>query len=107
MSHKGTSTFIMQRASAVILIPIAIWFLWSLMAHAGEDLAGAEAWLKKPLNFGLFGTFVTIGALHGRIGVSEVIDDYIHGGMRGLFSALNWVVAIAVIAVTWWSLLSL
>ena len=107
MAHKGTSTFIMQRASAVVLLPVAVWFLWSLAAHAGADFNGMIAWISQPWNKALFGAFVTVGAFHGRIGVHEVIDDYIHGALRGLLSAINWAVALAVIVVTWWSLLSL
>ncbi len=107
MAHKGTSSFIMQRTSAVILLPLAIWFFWSLARHAGQDYEAARAWLKAPHNFVLFGAFVTVGALHGRIGVGEVIEDYIHGPFHGLVQFLNWAVALIVVAATWFALLSL
>ncbi len=107
MSHKGTGTFVMQRASAVILIPLAIWFLISLAAHAGDSHQATLLWLKKPLVKILFGAFVSIGAIHGRIGIGEIIEDYIHGGLRGGLSALNWIVALAVIVATWWALFTI
>ena len=107
MSSKGTSTFILQRASAVVLLPFVIWFLWSLTAHAGEDYEGMRAWLGRPLNQIMLGLLVTIGAFHGRIGIGEIIDDYIHGGLNGVLKFVNLAAALAIVAVTWVSLISL
>lgn len=97
MAHKGTSTFVMQRASAVILLPLGIWFLTSLVAHAGDSFVEMKAWLSSPLTAFLFAALVGVGAVHMRIGMSEVIVDYIGPGLRGVLLALNWLVAIAVI----------
>ncbi|MEM9169926.1 MAG: succinate dehydrogenase, hydrophobic membrane anchor protein [Pseudomonadota bacterium] len=105
--RNGTTTFIMQRASAVLLLPLVAWFVWSVAAHAGDDLAGARLWAGKPMNTILLGAFVTVGAFHMRIGMMEVIEDYIHGGLNSILNALNWLVAIAVAGATWWALLSL
>lgn len=107
MSKKGTSTFVMQRASAVILLPFVIWFLWSLAAHAGDSFIEMVAWLKSPFNKIMFGGFVTIGAFHMRIGLGEVIDDYLQGGLRSTASLLNLLGALSVVALTWFSLASI
>jgi len=104
MSKKGTSTFIMQRASAVVLIPFALWFLWSLAAHAGDSYVDMAAWISAPLNKIMFGGFVTVGAFHMRIGLGEVIDDYFGGGLRGIFNLLNLLVVIGIVGATWFSL---
>lgn len=107
MAHKGTATFVMQRASAVVMLPLAIWFLWSLARHAGESYEGALAWLKAPHNLILFGAFVTVGALHGRIGGGEVIEDYLHGSLGGLAKFANWGVALSAVGLTWFALFTL
>lgn len=107
MSKKGTSTFVMQRASAVILIPFVIWFLWSLAAHAGDSFTEMVAWLQSPFNKIMFGGFVTIGAFHMRIGLGEIIDDYLHGSLRNASNLLNLFAALIVVAVTWFSLVSI
>ena len=104
---KGTSTFVMQRASAVILLPFAIWFLWIIAAKSGQSFDAMAAWMASPFTKILLGAFVTVGALHGRIGVMEVIEDYIHGGLNGVLNMANWAAALGVIALTWWSLLSI
>jgi len=107
MARKGTSTFVLQRTTAVFLLPLIIWFLWSVVAHASGTYDEAYAWAAKPLNALLLGAFVTIGAIHMRIGAMEVIEDYIHGALNSVLNLLNWAVAIGVIAITWWSLFNI
>lgn len=104
MAQKGTSTFVLQRMTAVLMLPLVAWFLWSVIAYAGGSYADAYAWAGEPLNSLLLGAFVTVGAVHMRIGLMEVIHDYIHGGLNNVLNVLNWIVAIGAIAVTWWSL---
>lgn len=97
MSKKGTSTFIMQRASAVVLLPLAIWFLFSLVSLASADSAAARAWFSVSMNGLLFGAFIIIGAWHMRIGMAEIIADYIEGGLKPVLELINWAVAVAII----------
>ncbi|MBI1391183.1 MAG: succinate dehydrogenase, hydrophobic membrane anchor protein [Alphaproteobacteria bacterium] len=104
MAKRPTSTFAAQRASAVLLIPLALWFLWSIAAHAGDDLAGAQAWLGHLHNKLLFGAFVAVGAFHGRIGLHEIIEDYIHGPLNATLNALAIAAAAAITLLTWASL---
>ncbi len=104
MSAKGTPTFIMQRASAVILAPLAIWFLFSAALHLGDSYTEVSAWLARPVNGVLLAALVTVGAFHMRIGLGEVIDDYIHGSIRGPLRVLNTVVALGVVVAVYWSL---
>ena len=96
--HKGTSTFIFQRASAALLIPLVLWFLISVVSQLGADYETARAWAGRPWNAILLGLFFIIGAIHMRIGMAEVIADYIHGGLRNVFNILNWLVALGVLA---------
>ena len=107
MSKKGTGTFVLQRASAVVLLPFVIWFMWSLAAHAGESYQGMVEWLRQPFNKIMFGGLVTVGAFHMRIGLGEVIDDYIHGWLGNVLSMFNLLIAIGVVALTWYSLFSI
>lgn len=107
MSAKGTSTFIMQRASAVLMAPLAGWVLFNLVANIGGDFAAARAWMAAPINGLLVGAFVTIGALHMRIGLSEVIVDYLQGSVRDIFNFLNWIAALLVISATVYSVFTL
>ncbi|WP_375201529.1 succinate dehydrogenase, hydrophobic membrane anchor protein [Hyphococcus sp.] len=104
MAHKGTSTFIIQRATAALLIPLGIWFLIGVVSHLGANYMVAREWAGQWWNAVLLAAFITIGALHMRIGMAEIIADYIHGGLKGVLSIINWLVALSVIAGALWAL---
>ncbi|MBI1365064.1 MAG: succinate dehydrogenase, hydrophobic membrane anchor protein [Alphaproteobacteria bacterium] len=103
MSAKGTPTFIAQRASAVLLLPLVAWLLWGLVAHAGADYEAARAWLSDRLNAGLLAALIAISAFHMRIGLNEVIEDYIHAGAKGVLMTLNTLAALAVAGAGIWA----
>jgi len=107
MAHKGTSTFIIQRATAALLIPICIWFLLNVASHLGADYETARAWISKPLNGSLLGAFLTIGALHMRIGMAEIIVDYIHSWVKDVLLVVNWLVTLGLITTVAWSIYTL
>lgn len=103
MSKKHTSTFVLQRASAVILIPLAVWFLISLIAHAGDSFVDMKIWLSQWWNSAAFAALIVIGAYHGRIGLEEVIVDYIHSWLKTVLILLSWIAAVALMAIAIWS----
>ncbi len=107
MSHKGTSTFVIQRATAVLLIPLGAWLLFSIVAVLGADYAGARAWLAQPINGILVGAFVVIGAFHMRIGMAEIIVDYIQSWVKDVLLVVNWLVALGLIVTVAWSIYTL
>ncbi|MEZ5896363.1 MAG: succinate dehydrogenase, hydrophobic membrane anchor protein [Parvularculaceae bacterium] len=89
MTHKGTKTFIAQRGTAVLMLPLVMWFLYSVVANAGASHEEVRAWLAGPLNAALMAALIVIGCVHMRIGLNEIIDDYIDGGSRGVVKLLN------------------
>lgn len=107
MTNKGTSTFIAQRASAVVLLPLAVWFLWSAAAHAGASYEEVRAWLSAPAGALPMGLLILVGALHMRFGLNEIIDDYVDSGTRGLFKLLNLFASLGAAALGVWALFSL
>ena len=107
MSQKGTSTFVFQRASAVLLLPLVVWFLFNVVGHAGDSYVDMRKWLSAPVNSLLLGALVVIGAFHMRIGMSEVIADYIHSWMKDVLHFMNWIVALGVAATAIWSVYTL
>ena len=40
----GTEHWWAERVSAIALVPLTLWFVASLIAHAGADYAGFTAW---------------------------------------------------------------
>ncbi len=104
MSTKGTSTFIIQRFTAVLLAPIAIWFLFGIVSALTSDYATARAWIANPWNGALLGAFLIIGAWHMRIGMMEIILDYIHSWLKDVLFLINWLVALGIIVASAWAI---
>jgi succinate dehydrogenase / fumarate reductase membrane anchor subunit len=85
-SKSGTSHHIRQRVSALALILLVPWFLFSIMKAALGGYADALTWVSSPLNATLL--VLTAGAAfyHMRLGMQAVIEDYI--GKTGTRAAL-------------------
>lgn len=105
MTHKGTATFIAQRTSAVILLPLTVFFLAGAVSHAGSSFEEVRGWLANPVTACLMGALLVTGAFHMRIGVNEIIDDYSPASTRGLWKLLNLFAAVGAAALATYSLI--
>ena len=45
-AKEGVAHWWVQRVTAVLLIPLVLWFVASLLAHLGADYTGVIAWLQ-------------------------------------------------------------
>ena len=77
-AHAGTADFWRQRLTAVALLPLAVLFICLLIVLAGADRATVistlgNGWVAVPLLL-----LIVAGIVHMRIGMREIIDDYIH-----------------------------
>ncbi len=107
MALGGTRTFIIQRGSAVLLLPLVLWFLVSLIGQLGATRGEMQLWLSYPTTAILMALLVIVATMHMRIGLNEVIEDYIHGGLRAPLQLVNWAVSLGVAGVAAISALSL
>jgi succinate dehydrogenase / fumarate reductase membrane anchor subunit len=99
-AHTGTSHFFRQRATAVALVPLAIWFAVSAFRLIGADRDAALAFLHAPVNAVLMALFVIAAVTHMALGLQVVIEDYVHGeGGKLVLLLLNkcfaWLVGAA------------
>lgn len=78
----GTHHFIVQRITAVALVPLSLWFVWLALSLLHLDYAGARALVGQPWNAVLMIAFVGAVFWHAQLGLQVVIEDYVH--TRGL-----------------------
>jgi succinate dehydrogenase / fumarate reductase membrane anchor subunit len=71
-----------ERASALALVPLTLWFAASLIVQAGSDHATFIAWLQRPLNSLLMALLLVGCFYHAALGLQVVIEDYIHSGLK-------------------------
>jgi succinate dehydrogenase / fumarate reductase membrane anchor subunit len=78
-AHRGTETFWRQRMTAIANIPLVIFLILSIVAHIGADYAAVRAYLAQPAVAVAMLALVLSAAIHMRIGLKEIIEDYVHG----------------------------
>ncbi|MCA0393863.1 MAG: succinate dehydrogenase, hydrophobic membrane anchor protein [Proteobacteria bacterium] len=86
----GTEHFWKQRVTAIILVPLVVWFILTLLSLVGADLATARGIIARPWNAILFSIFLVTLFWHARLGLQVVIEDYVH--QRALELALQLLV---------------
>lgn len=78
-AKNGTQHWWMQRVTAIAMIPLALWFVASVVALVGADRAAVVAWLHLPLAAILMSLFLGVGFYHLKLGLQVIIEDYVHG----------------------------
>ena len=83
-AHRGTETFWRQRVTAIANIPLVIFLILSVVSHIGAPYAQVKAYLAQPVVAVLFVALIVSAAIHMRIGLKEIIDDYVHSRSKVL-----------------------
>jgi succinate dehydrogenase / fumarate reductase, membrane anchor subunit len=84
-AKDGTGHWWAQRVSAIALIPLTLWFLFSLLTLPGLDYLTVKTWLSFPMSGFLAVLLVAVTAYHSYLGTTVVIEDYVHStGMKVL-----------------------
>ena len=77
-AKDGTHHFWVQRVSAVALIPLTIWLVFSLARLPGSYEA-VRWWVHAPSVAIALVLFVSCALYHSMLGVQVVIEDYVGG----------------------------
>jgi succinate dehydrogenase / fumarate reductase, membrane anchor subunit len=81
-AHGGTETFWRQRVTAIANIPLVLFLIWSIVTQLGAGYDQVRAYLAQPIVALLLLALVISAAIHMRIGLKEIIEDYVHGGAK-------------------------
>jgi succinate dehydrogenase / fumarate reductase, membrane anchor subunit len=76
-AKSGVEHFWHQRLTAAALVPLTIWFVWSLARYAGAPHAEVVLFLANPFNATAMLLFLAAGLYHMSLGVQTIIEDYI------------------------------
>jgi len=95
--EKGTGTFIRQRLTAIANVPLILFFIWLVVTLAGADRAQMADTLSNPFVAILTVLLLISVLVHMRIGMGEVIEDYVHEPrLHALAMTLNTIFTVAV-----------
>ena len=81
-AHGGTHTFWRQRLTAIANIPLVLFLILSIVTHIGAGYGAVKSYLAQPVVVILLLALVISAAIHMRIGLKEIIEDYVHGGAK-------------------------
>lgn len=79
-AKEGTGHWWSQRLTAVALVPLVLWLVYSLILLAGQDHALVIQWVRNPVNAILLAVFLVTMFYHSSLGLEVVIGDYLHLG---------------------------
>lgn len=87
-SHSGTGHFWHERLTSAALIPLTLWFAYSMLGLAGASEVACITYLAEWWNALLMFAFVVVTLWHIKLGLQVVIDDYVHSAGKKIFLLL-------------------
>lgn len=74
----GVHEWRMQRLTSLALVPLTLWFVFSLVQLIGAPYAAVRAWAGSPIHATLLLALIATTFQHMHLGVQTVAEDYIH-----------------------------
>jgi succinate dehydrogenase / fumarate reductase membrane anchor subunit len=87
-AKEGTGHWWAQRVTAIALVPLSLWFIFSILSLAGGGQPAVAHWASHPLVTVLLLCLVVATFYHMQLGLQVVIEDYIHVEAAKLASLL-------------------
>lgn len=78
-AKSGAHHWWLQRVTAVALVPLLIWFVASLVAHAHSNHQAVSAWLGNPVVALTMAALLVALFWHMKLGLRVIVEDYVHG----------------------------
>ncbi len=87
-STTGSGHWKWQRVTAVLLIPLTLWFMFSIVRYIDSGFEELVAWVSRPWVAVLLLLYLATMFWHAWLGVRVVIEDYIHSAWLNRASLL-------------------
>jgi succinate dehydrogenase / fumarate reductase, membrane anchor subunit len=82
-AKDGTAHWLAQRITAVALIPLTLWLMFSLTTLPALDYDTVRVWLSVPVTGLLAVLLIAVTTYHSYLGTTVIVEDYIHSnGMK-------------------------
>ena len=76
-AHTGTHNWLMQRVTAIAMLPLVVWMVYSIFKLQGATYGEFTMWLAQPFNAVPAILFVLASFYHAVLGNQVIIEDYI------------------------------
>ena len=76
-AKEGAHHWWMQRLTAIALVPLTLWFAFSVASKAGAGFQELHEWISNPWVAAFLLLFFAVSYYHGAIGIQVVLEDYV------------------------------
>jgi succinate dehydrogenase / fumarate reductase membrane anchor subunit len=77
-ARSGVGHWLWQRLSSVMLVPLVLWFAYSIAALGTLEYEAFISWVRSPMvTVMLLALMVTV-LLHSALGLQVIVEDYVH-----------------------------
>ena len=99
-AKDGTHHWWMQRVTGLALVPLTLWFVWTLVGLLGAEYHVVVQQFASPLFSALMIVLVVSLFYHAILGLQVVVEDYIHAeGLKlAILVAMKWALILLGIA---------
>jgi len=92
-AHSGVHHWYAERITAIALVPLTLWFIFSIVRLAGAPQETVAAWAGHPVNTVLLLALIAMTFHHMQLGIQVVLEDYVNA--KWLMNILVWVTKAA------------
>src|SRR3954463_381966 len=88
-THRGSAHWWLQRLTATALVPLGLWFIFSVIGLVGAGRDQMTAWIGSPVSLSLMLALIVATFYHMWLGLQVVVEDYVHvEGLKSIIVSL-------------------
>jgi succinate dehydrogenase / fumarate reductase, membrane anchor subunit len=101
-ARAGSRHWWAMRLTSIALVPLTLWFIFTVVHLAGAPRQAVVEWLSAPMTMGIMLALIVATFHHLQLGLQVVIEDYVHDDrlkLTGilLIKALSFLLALVCI----------
>jgi len=101
-AHGGTSAWWLMRVSSMALLPLTIWFAFSVAFLIRAPLAEVRGFIAAPFNTVMLISMIVFAFHHTALGLQDVLEDYVYKETPKVFGILAvktlcWLLGLAAV----------
>lgn len=106
-ARAGSKHWWAQRLTAIALVPLTLWFIWSMLRLTDANQGDMRDWLSSPYRLAMMLALIVATFHHLQLGLQVVIEDYVHDegiklasilAMKGVVILLALICAISALS---------
>ena len=101
MKKNYSSKWVLQRITAIFLIPLSFWFIYKCISFQKLQYFELQLFFKSPLNSFLFFIMMVAMLVHAKLGNETIVKDYISSSYLKFFfkGLINFIVYVSLFLV--------